>query len=102
MPDVAGRPRSPNSDDRSTDISISERGVTNTVNANDGTIEVNGRRYCVNPKCRAIIGSEFVLQVTTVHHRWFCSIECAKESQQAHYDKLADEVRQEMREGKLY
>ena len=48
-------------------------------------------RICGNPECqRELVGaSEFVLQVTTAHLRWFCRLECATRSQQLADDRIA-------------
>lgn len=38
--------------------------------------ETIGIRTCANPLCGRPVETEWVLQVTTRHQRWFCSTEC--------------------------
>ncbi len=46
-------------------------------------------RTCANVLCgKDVQGREFVLQVSTKHVRWFCSVPCVVEGQKAHYDEI--------------
>jgi hypothetical protein len=43
------------------------------------------RRICSNRRCRrSITGGDFVLQVSTRHERWFCSVDCVIAGKEAH------------------
>ncbi len=42
----------------------------------------NPLTVCANPLCRRPIGVEFVLQRSTMHVRWFCSVGCVVDGQE--------------------
>ena len=46
-------------------------------------------RVCANLLCeREVRGAEFVLQVSTGHVRWFCSVQCVVDGQQAYQNRI--------------
>lgn len=51
-----------------------------------------GVRTCANPTCAAPIGTEFVLQCSTRHVRWFCSDLCLVESGRHHLVEISRAV----------
>jgi hypothetical protein len=55
-------------------------------------------RACANSLCRKPVdrSHEFVLQVSTVHVRWFCGVDCVIEGKQAWQEEIISEGYEEL------
>ncbi len=47
---------------------------------------------CANSRCRAPLGVDHVVMITTAHMRRFCCVECIAEGNEAHMDEILRSV----------